>query len=236
MPDKRTIEKARKDKREGKSPSTQAGEFVKQEIEEVRRGEHGARSTKQAIAIGLSEARRAGVDLPPPKKARSRRARARARNTPMRWARANARRSAAPRSRRRFPRCSSMSRRPRRPMRRSRARPSRRRPAAPPRSARPPRRRPPRPRAPPAGPPPHGRQRRPGRPGRESRRPDRIAWHNPTAPACTPRARCRGGRACRRRSCAGCRARPAWRARRHCALRASRGSGWPRWRRAAPAG
>lgn len=68
MPDKQTIEKARKDKREGKSPSTQAGEFVHEEIEKVRRGEHGARSTKQAIAIGLSEARRAGVDLPPPKK------------------------------------------------------------------------------------------------------------------------------------------------------------------------
>lgn len=68
MPDKKTIEKARNDKREGKSASTQAGEFVRKEIEEIRRGEHGARSTKQAIAIGLSEARRAGVDLPPPKK------------------------------------------------------------------------------------------------------------------------------------------------------------------------
>jgi hypothetical protein len=68
MPVRRTIEKARKDKREGKSPSTQAGEFVREEIEEIRRGEHGARSIQQAIAIGLSEARRAGVDLPPPKK------------------------------------------------------------------------------------------------------------------------------------------------------------------------
>ncbi|BCM16747.1 DUF6496 domain-containing protein [Mesorhizobium sp. J8] len=68
MPDKKTIEKARKDKREGKSASTQAGEFVHAEIDKVRRGKHGARSTKQAIAIGLSEARRAGVDLPPPKK------------------------------------------------------------------------------------------------------------------------------------------------------------------------
>jgi Family of unknown function (DUF6496) len=68
MPDKRTIEKAREDKREGKSPSTQAGEFVRAEIDKIRRGEHGARSTKQAIAIGLSEARRAGVDLPPPRK------------------------------------------------------------------------------------------------------------------------------------------------------------------------
>lgn len=68
MPDKKTIEKARKDKREGKSPSTQAGEFVHEEIDKIRRGEHGARSTQQAIAIGLSEARRAAVDLPPPKK------------------------------------------------------------------------------------------------------------------------------------------------------------------------
>jgi hypothetical protein len=68
MPDKRTIEKARRDKREGKSASTQAGEFVREEIEKIRGGEHGARSAKQAIAIGLSEARRAGVDLPPPKR------------------------------------------------------------------------------------------------------------------------------------------------------------------------
>lgn len=67
MPDKRTIEKARRDKREGKSVSTQAGEFVREEIHKIRRGEHGARSPRQAIAIGLSEARRAGVDLPPPK-------------------------------------------------------------------------------------------------------------------------------------------------------------------------
>ena len=70
MPRKQTIERARKDKREGKSPSTQAGEFVREEIEKIRRGKHGARNTKQAIAIGLSEARRAGVDLPPPKKGR----------------------------------------------------------------------------------------------------------------------------------------------------------------------
>jgi len=68
MPDKRTIENARRDKREGRSASTQAGEFVREEIDKIRRGEHGARSTKQAIAIGLSEARRAGVDLPPPKR------------------------------------------------------------------------------------------------------------------------------------------------------------------------
>jgi hypothetical protein len=68
MPDKRTIARALRDKREGKSPSTQAGEFVREEIDRIRAGEHGARSAKQAIAIGLSEARRAGVDLPPPRK------------------------------------------------------------------------------------------------------------------------------------------------------------------------
>jgi hypothetical protein len=66
VPEKRTIEKAREDEREGKSPSTQAGEFVREEIHEIRRGEHGARSPEQAIAIGLSKARRAGVALPPP--------------------------------------------------------------------------------------------------------------------------------------------------------------------------
>ena len=68
MPDKKTIARATKDKREGKSASTQAGEFVREEIDHIRQGKHGARSTRQAIAIGLSEARRAGVDLPPPKK------------------------------------------------------------------------------------------------------------------------------------------------------------------------
>ena len=70
MPEKRTIERARKDAREGKAPTTQAGEFVREEIEHIREGKHGARSTKQAIAIGLSKARRAGVKLPPPKKGR----------------------------------------------------------------------------------------------------------------------------------------------------------------------
>jgi uncharacterized protein DUF6496 len=68
MPRKETIRKAMRDKRQGKSASTQAGEFVREEIDKIRRGEHGARSTRQAIAIGLSEARRAGVDLPPPRK------------------------------------------------------------------------------------------------------------------------------------------------------------------------
>src|SRR5688500_16063468 len=69
MPEKQTIERARRDKRQGKSASTQAGEFVREEVHHVREGKHGARSTKQAIAIGLSKARRAGVALPPPEKA-----------------------------------------------------------------------------------------------------------------------------------------------------------------------
>ena len=64
MPEKETLERARKDKEEGKAPSTQAGEFVREEIEHIREGKHGARSTKQAIAIVLSKARRAGVKLP----------------------------------------------------------------------------------------------------------------------------------------------------------------------------
>jgi len=68
MPEQETMERAREDKREGKAPSTQAGEFVREEIHHIREGKHGARSTKQAIAIGLSKARRAGVKLPPPKK------------------------------------------------------------------------------------------------------------------------------------------------------------------------
>ena len=59
MPDKKTLERAEQDKREGKSPSTQAGEFVREEMDHIREGKHGARSTKQAIAIGLSKARRA---------------------------------------------------------------------------------------------------------------------------------------------------------------------------------
>src|SRR5215469_9991088 len=71
MPEKQTLKRARKDRREGKSPSTQAGEFVREEIHHVREGKHGARSAKQAIAIGLSKARRAGVKLRPPKKGRA---------------------------------------------------------------------------------------------------------------------------------------------------------------------
>jgi len=67
MPEKKTLERARQDAREGKSPSTQAGEFVREEMHHIREGKHGARSSKQAIAIGLSKARRAGVNLPPVK-------------------------------------------------------------------------------------------------------------------------------------------------------------------------
>ena len=66
MPEQATIEQARQDAREGKSPSTQAGEFVREVFHHIREGKHGARSAKQVIAIGLSEARRAGVKLPPP--------------------------------------------------------------------------------------------------------------------------------------------------------------------------
>ncbi len=67
MPERRTIERARQDKAQGKAPSTQAGEFVREEMDHIREGKHGAKSSKQAIAIGLSKARRSGVELPPPK-------------------------------------------------------------------------------------------------------------------------------------------------------------------------
>ena len=97
MPERKTLERARKAKREGKSPSTQASEFVHEEIEHVREGKHGARSTKQAIAIGLSKARRAGVKLKPPRKgqasARSRKSAARAYRT----AQSGARKKPSPR-------------------------------------------------------------------------------------------------------------------------------------------
>ena len=71
MPNKSTTEKARADAREGKAPSTQAGEFVHEEMDHVRQGKHGAKNQKQAIAIGLSKARRAGVKLPAPRKGSS---------------------------------------------------------------------------------------------------------------------------------------------------------------------
>jgi len=94
MPEKKTLERARKDKREGKAPSTQAGEFVREEMEHIRKGKHGARSTKQAIAIGLSKARRSGVKLSPPRKGK---ASARTRKQAQRdLSRAKSRRKASP--------------------------------------------------------------------------------------------------------------------------------------------
>ncbi len=71
MPEKETVERAREDLREGKAPTTAAGEFVREEIEHVREGKHGVRSPQQAIAIGLSKARRAGVPLKPPARGRA---------------------------------------------------------------------------------------------------------------------------------------------------------------------
>src|SRR5438093_4791091 len=72
MREEEAIKRAREDEREGKSPSTQAGEFVREEMEHIREGEHGARSPQQAVAIGLSKARRAGVKLPPPERGKKR--------------------------------------------------------------------------------------------------------------------------------------------------------------------
>jgi Family of unknown function (DUF6496) len=68
MPERKTVSRAQADKRAGKAPTTQAGEFVREEIEHVRAGKHGVKSAKQAVAIGLSKARRSGIDLKPPKK------------------------------------------------------------------------------------------------------------------------------------------------------------------------
>jgi len=100
MPDKETLERAADDKAEGKSPSTQAGEFVREEIEHIREGKHGARSTKQAIAIGLSKARRAGVDLPEPSKGQaSQETRAQARRDLSKGRSAKGRKTSAKRSR-----------------------------------------------------------------------------------------------------------------------------------------
>src|SRR5947207_10245320 len=94
MPEKETLKRARQDKRAGKAPSTQAGEFVREEIHHVREGKHGARSTKQAIAIGLSKARRSGVKLgKPPRGSKSRKSAASA--TRRRGKRASPRRSRA---------------------------------------------------------------------------------------------------------------------------------------------
>ena len=101
MPEKATVESARRLKRAGRAPSTQAGEFVREEIHHVREGKHGAASTKQAIAIGLSKARRAGVKLPaPPRsaKASTKRSAASARRAGQRHTRPSPRRSRATRA------------------------------------------------------------------------------------------------------------------------------------------
>src|SRR5512142_688348 len=71
MPEQKTAERAREDLREGKAPSTAAGEFVREEMEHIREGKHGAASPQQAIAIGLSKARRSGVPLKPPAKGKA---------------------------------------------------------------------------------------------------------------------------------------------------------------------
>jgi hypothetical protein len=97
MPEKKSLERVRRDRRQGKSASTQAGEFVHEEIHHVREGKHGARSTKQAIAIGLSKARRAGVRLPPPRKGKA--SAATRRKAAQDVAKAPRRRSSAARSR-----------------------------------------------------------------------------------------------------------------------------------------
>jgi len=100
MPEKDTLERAEEDRREGKSPSTQAGEFVREEIEHIREGKHGARSAKQAIAIGLSKARRAGVELPAPEKGQaSKRTREQARRDVMKGKKAARKRPSVKRSR-----------------------------------------------------------------------------------------------------------------------------------------
>jgi hypothetical protein len=99
MPEKKTLERARRDKAQGKSASTQAGEFVREEIEHVREGKHGARSTKQAIAIGLSKARRAGVRLKVPRRGTTSAATRRQAARDTRRGRAGSRRPSSTRSR-----------------------------------------------------------------------------------------------------------------------------------------
>ena len=99
MPEENVIEKARKDKEEGKSPSTQAGEFVREEMHHIREGKHGAQSPEQAIAIGLSKARRSGVQLPPPKKGVSAKTRAQAKRDSERGSRRRGSKASRTRSR-----------------------------------------------------------------------------------------------------------------------------------------
>jgi len=99
MPEQDTIKRAMDKKRRGEKPSTQAGEFVREEVHHIRQGKHGARSTKQAIAIGLSKARRAGINLPPPKKGKTtERTRAQAKRD-YRKGRAHAKRKTSPQRR-----------------------------------------------------------------------------------------------------------------------------------------
>jgi hypothetical protein len=99
MPEKSTVERSKQDLREGKSPTTAAGEFVHEEIEHVRRGKHGARSPQQAIAIGLSKARRAGVPLPPPSRGKAKEKTRRSAESAYRKGQAHAKRPARKRSR-----------------------------------------------------------------------------------------------------------------------------------------
>ncbi len=73
MPEKKTVQRARRAKAEGKKPTTQASEFVREEMHHIREGKHGAQSRQQAVAIGLSKARRAGVDLPEPGQSKAKR-------------------------------------------------------------------------------------------------------------------------------------------------------------------
>ena len=100
MPEQATIKRARRDKREGKAPTTQAGEFVREEMRHIREGKHGASSTKQAIAIGLSKARKAGVKLGPPPRSAKATTKRRARSASRAAALARQARSAARKRRR----------------------------------------------------------------------------------------------------------------------------------------
>jgi hypothetical protein len=99
MPEEKVVERAKQDKEEGKSPSTQAGEFVREEMHHVREGKHGAQSPQQAIAIGLSKARRAGVDLPAPKRSTSAKTRAQAKRDTAKGKSGRAKKASATRSR-----------------------------------------------------------------------------------------------------------------------------------------
>ena len=100
MPEKKTVERAQEDLREGKAPSTAAGEFVREEMDHIREGKHGAASTKQAIAIGLSKARRAGVPLKPPAKGKAKsRTRAKAKRDYTKGQSSSRRKTSAKRSR-----------------------------------------------------------------------------------------------------------------------------------------